>query len=107
MLGPLTSGEILILALLSAFGEEILFRGVLHGRLGLWPTALLFGLFHFPFRRELLPWSLFALAMGAGLGALTDIFTTLWPAILFHFAVNHRNLHDLAAPGPGEPTEAG
>ena len=100
VLGPLTSGETLLLALLSAFGEEILFRGVLHPRLGLWPTALLFGLFPFPIRRELLPWSLFAFAMGAALGFLTDAFAALWPAILLHFIVNYRNLRDLAEPDP-------
>ncbi len=105
VLGPLTPREILFLAVLSAFAEEILFRGVLHPRLGLWPTALLFGLVHFPLRRELLPWSVFALGLGAALGYLTDAFGTLWPAILLHFVINYRNLHDLVEPrgGAGPP----
>ena len=53
ILGSLESKHILLLALLSAFGEEILFRGVLHPRLGLLPTALLFALLHFPYKRSM------------------------------------------------------
>ena len=101
VLGPLTSGQILTLSLLSGFGEEILFRGVIHAHLGLWMTALLFGAFHFPYRRLMLPWSCFALMMGMVLGLLTTGFDSLWPAILLHFLINYFNLHDLAQP-PGE-----
>lgn len=96
VLGGLDSRQILLLSLLSAFGEEILFRGVIHPRLGLWPTALLFGLFHFPYRRGLLPWSLFALVLGVVLALLTEWARSLWPAILLHFFINYFNLHDLA-----------
>lgn len=107
VLGPLGSEEILVLSLLSAFGEELLFRGVLHPRLGLWLTALLFGLLHFPYRRALLPWTAFALALGIGLGAMTDFFQSLWPAISLHFIVNYFNLHDLMrsslSDGPADP----
>ena len=107
VLGPLGSEDILALSLLSAFGEEFLFRGVLHPRLGLWPTALLFGLLHFPYHRALLPWTAFALALGVGLGLMTDFFQSLWPAISLHFIVNYFNLHDLMRPsfsgGPAEP----
>lgn len=92
----LGSAEILALSLLSAFGEEILFRGVLHARLGLWPTALLFGAVHFPVRRRLVPWTLFAAALGVVLGVMTDYFQSLWPAILLHFMINYFNIHDLA-----------
>jgi len=87
-LGVLASADILWLALLSAFGEEFLFRGVLQPRLGPWWSTLLFGAFHFPFRPAMLPWTAFALAIGAILA--------LWPAILLHFCVNYFNLHDIA-----------
>lgn len=100
VLGSLTSWEILLLSLLSSFGEEILFRGVMHPRLGLWVTALLFGAFHFPYRRRLIPWTLFALALGLVLGWLTDTYQSLWPAIFLHFFVNYFNLHDLAGEAP-------
>lgn len=96
VLGPLTSWQILLLSLLSGFGEEILFRGVLQPRLGLWIAALLFGALHFPYRRLLLPWSAFALAMGVVMGLLTERYGSLWPAILLHFMINYFNLHDLA-----------
>ena len=95
VLDGVTSRQILWLSLLSAFGEEILFRGVLHGRLGLVWTALLFGLVHFPYRRTMVPWSLFALGMGFALGAATTWSNSLWPAILFHFQVNYFNLHNI------------
>lgn len=95
-LGPLRPRTILWLSLLSAFGEELLFRGVLHPRMGLWLGAALFAAFHFPFRRVLLPWTGFAFCMGLVLGLLTDLSGSLWPAILLHFMVNHINLHDLA-----------
>ena len=105
LLGQLTSGQILVLALLSGFGEEILFRGVIHAHLGLWMTALLFGAFHFPYRRLMLPWSCFALLMGVVLGLLTTGFNSLWPAILLHFLINYFNLHDLAQPPVERPNK--
>lgn len=103
VLGPLSSWQILVLSLLSSFGEEILFRGVIHPRLGLWITALLFGAFHFPYRKILLPWSGFALVLGVVLGLLTDAYASLWPAIFLHFFINYFNLHDLAQPPPEGP----
>ncbi len=106
VLGPLGSRDILLLSLLSGFGEEILFRGLVQQWLGLWFTAALFGLFHFPYRRALLPWTAFALALGVVLGVLTEEFQTLWPAIFLHFFINYFNLHDLAE-GQQEQTPDG
>lgn len=100
VLGGLDSRQILLLALLSAAGEEVIFRGVLQPRLGLWVATLLFGLLHVPVRRSLVPWTLFALAIGLVLGLLTEWSGSLWPAILLHFLVNYFNLHDLARPRP-------
>lgn len=95
-LGALDSRQILTVSLLSGLGEELLFRGALQGWLGLWWTSGLFTLFHFPIRRRLIPWTLFAGVLGVALGALTLWAQTIWPAILLHFAVNYFNLHDLA-----------
>lgn len=101
VLGRLDAREILVLSLLSAFCEEIFFRGVLHPRLGLWVTAALFGAVHFPIRRRLIPWTGFALVLGLGLGVLTNLAGSLWPSIVLHFVINHFNLHDLTEPLPG------
>jgi membrane protease YdiL (CAAX protease family) len=102
--GGMDSAQVLAVSLLSAFGEELLFRGVALAYLGLWLQGTLFGLFHFPVRRALWPWTVFALAMGVGLGVLTQWSASLWPAVLLHFCVNYFNLHDLAAgPAPARP----
>jgi CAAX protease family protein len=107
LLGGLGSWQVLALALLSAGGEESLFRGALQPRIGLWPASLLFAALHFPLRRTLLPWTAFAFVLGVMMGVLTEWAGSLWPAILLHFLVNFRSLHDLAAPAapdapPGE-----
>jgi hypothetical protein len=94
-LGPLTSDEILVLALLSGFGEEILFRGVLLGRIGLVWSSLLFAAMHFPFRRSLWPWTVFAGVIGVVLAGVTQWAQSLWPAIFIHLTVNYFNLHDI------------
>src|SRR5688572_13707678 len=46
LLGPLTGHEIVILALASSIGEELLFRGALLPWMGLWLQALVFALLH-------------------------------------------------------------
>src|SRR5262245_60580653 len=46
LLGPLTGREIVILALASSIGEELLFRGALLPWLGLWWQAVVFALLH-------------------------------------------------------------
>ena len=106
LLGGMDSRQVLYLALLSGFGEEILFRAVLQPRLGWFWASLMFGALHFPFRSILIPWSLFALAMGFVLAAFTEVLQNLWPAILLHFMINYLNLHDLAElrePPPSDP----
>lgn len=103
ILGGLDSQRILVLSLLSAFGEEVLFRGVLQPRVGLLLATVLFAALHFPVRRALLPWTAFAFVLGLALGGLTIGVGSLWPAILLHFLVNYFNLHALAEdPPPGE-----
>lgn len=100
VLGALESRHILALSLLSAAGEEVLFRGVLQARLGLLITALLFAALHMPYRRAMVPWTAFAFVLGLALGGLTEAFGSLWPAIVLHFVVNYFNLHDIAEAGP-------
>ena len=96
----LNQRQVLILAMLSSVGEEIVFRGVLQPRLGLWVATLLFGLLHVPLKRVLLPWTLFALLMGLVLGLLTEWSGHLWPAIWLHFGVNYLNLGSMSRRHP-------
>lgn len=52
-----------------AIGEELLFRGVLQPLVGPAPSLALFTLTHVPWKRDLWPWPLVALASGAVLSA--------------------------------------
>lgn len=83
---------LLVLALLPALGEELLFRGIiqrsLHARTGhtgisIAITALIFSLFHFD------PYGLIAIfAAGLLLGWIYHITGSLWWSILAHFLNN-------------------
>ncbi|MFN0057234.1 MAG: lysostaphin resistance A-like protein [Planctomycetota bacterium] len=88
LLGSLNRQSIMLLAATSAVGEEVLFRGALQPVLGLGWTALLFGLLHFPFRRELWCWPVFAGLAGLLLGWLYDREGSLLAPIAAHFAIN-------------------
>jgi membrane protease YdiL (CAAX protease family) len=118
MLGPLTMGEVLGLALLSGFAEELLFRGALWPTLTLWGTTLLFGLVHVVPRLDLWVWPLFATLAGLAMGLVREGSGHLLPSILVHVLVNGFNLAWLSrfaahppapaapppVPGPGAPT---
>lgn len=84
--------SVLIVAVLPAIGEELLFRGVLQPQLERWfrrphlaiiITALVFSIIHFQFE-GLLP----RFALGIVLGYLAWWSRSLWPAIVAHFAFN-------------------
>jgi membrane protease YdiL (CAAX protease family) len=99
MVGPLSLPAVVALAAFSAVGEELFFRGILQPWLGLWPTAILFGLVHIPPERALWSWPLLAFGMGVLLGLLTQTTQGLGMAIGVHFALNLLNLHALVGPG--------
>ncbi len=102
LLGPLRSWEILVMAGCSAVAEEMLFRGAMQETIGLLPTAAIFGLAHYPLRRDLWPWTVWALAAGVLLGELVVVTGSLLGPIIAHFTINWFNLHALnEAPGPG------
>ncbi|MDZ7703419.1 MAG: CPBP family intramembrane glutamic endopeptidase [Trueperaceae bacterium] len=84
---PLSLPVVVGLALATSVSEELLFRGALLAWLGVWPQALLFGLFHpVPLRA----WGYQAYTVVAGLvfGYLTVATGSLWAALLAHFVVN-------------------
>jgi uncharacterized protein len=92
LLGPLTNRDVFVLAASSSIGEELLFRGALLPWLGLWPSTLAFGLLHIGPGRRYLPWTISALVLGLGFGALAQWTGNLGAPIVAHFVINLLNL---------------
>lgn len=92
LLGPLTGREILILAVASSIGEELLFRGALLPWFGVWVQAIVFALLHVGPGRRFLPWTASALALGIAFGWLAVWTGSLGAPIAAHFAINFFNL---------------
>jgi hypothetical protein len=99
LVGPLGAGEVAALALISAVGEEVAFRGALQSWLGLLPAAALFALLHVGPGPRFRWWTLFAAAGGLALGALVDATGVLAPAIVAHLVVNLVQLRRIATLG--------
>ena len=95
-LGPLRLRDCLVLAVASGVGEEALFRGALQPQVGLVWASVLFALAHLVPRRELLPWSVFALAAGLLLGGLYAATGNLVAPVVAHVAINAVNLRRLS-----------
>lgn len=83
------------LALLSALGEELLFRGVLSPLIGLVPSSILFGLVHQIPGRARWTWALSAAFLGLCLGALFEGSGSLLGPIVAHAIINGVNLRAL------------
>jgi membrane protease YdiL (CAAX protease family) len=96
LLGPLSTGEIAILALASAVGEELLFRGALLPWIGLLPQAAVFALLHVGPGARFLPWTVSAFAMGLVFGWLFLVTGDLGGAMTAHFTINYLNLGHIA-----------
>ncbi len=101
LLGPLTEREILILALASSIGEEILFRGALMPWLGVWAQSAVFALLHVGPGRRFLPWTVSALVLGIAFGGLAQITGNLGAPIAAHFLINFLNLRYIVRVAPG------
>lgn len=89
----------MVLAVLSAFGEELFFRGALQPRVGWFVASLLFGLLHVGPGRDFLPWTVFAIAGGCLFGGLFLATGNLVAPITAHAVVNGVNLPILARRG--------
>lgn len=93
------------LALSSAGGEELFFRGAVqaglvdHGGVaqGLLLTSVLFGALHIPANRRLVPWTLMATAMGMVFGLLYFWTGEIIAPLVAHAMVNFANLRFLSA----------
>ncbi len=92
-LGPLHTSTIILLALLSAYGEELFFRGALQPAVGYLPATVLFALSHFPPQKSMLIWPFYALVMGASLGLLRILGGDIYSAVLLHFLANAVSLY--------------
>jgi hypothetical protein len=99
LLGPLSGSEIVILALASSIGEEVLFRGALLPLVGVWIQALVFALLHVGPKRRFLPWTASAFVLGFAFGELARATGSLGGPIAAHFAINFLNLRYIV----GEP----
>jgi hypothetical protein len=93
LLGQLSRREIAVLAVASAVGEELMFRGALQPWIGLWPQAIVFALLHVGPGARFLPWTGSALVIGAGFGYLFAATGDLGGPIAAHFTINYLNLH--------------
>ena len=100
LLGPLTLREIMILAVASSVGEELLFRGALMPWFGVWAQALIFALLHVGPVKRFWPWTASAFALGLAFGALAKWTGNLGGPIAAHFAINFLNLRFIVAAPP-------
>jgi membrane protease YdiL (CAAX protease family) len=95
MLGERSLLDCVLLAVASGVAEEAFFRGALQPALGWLLASLIFGLVHFAPRRDLLPWTGFALCAGLVLGALFEFTGNLVAPIVAHVGINAVNLRRL------------
>lgn len=100
-------GELIALALLSGFAEELFFRGAVQGSWGfLWATVL-FAAVHTGPGPAFRTWTLFAALAGAVLGGLMAWRGNLLAPITAHAVVNAVNLPRLRARKGGDENRTG
>ncbi len=100
ILGDLSTVQVVVAALASAFAEELLFRGALFPVVGLWGQAAVFGLLHVGPGREFRIWPFYAALMGIAFALLYQASGTLLAPILAHFTVNFFGLSTLVPQPP-------
>jgi membrane protease YdiL (CAAX protease family) len=96
LIGRRSAADCVVLGLASGVAEEALFRGLLQPWLGYVGASLVFGLAHFVPRRELWPWTGFAVVAGLVLGALFALTGNLVAPVVAHFCINAVNLRWLS-----------
>lgn len=79
--------QILLLSLIVAICEELLFRGALQHTLGWFLTSVLFAVIHFRYLRHWLTTG-FVFGISCGLGWLYIATGTLWAPIVAHFFID-------------------
>ncbi len=92
--------QLLGLALSSAIAEELFFRAALLPWLGLFASALIFGLLHVAPGELSVGWMLWASVMGVVFGLLYLASGSLLAPILAHAAINYENMQYLCHHDP-------
>ncbi len=88
----LSPAGVLVLAVLSAVGEELLFRGMLQPAIGLLPQALVFGIVHQMPGPSRWVWVTWAAVVGLGFGVIFQLTGAIAGPIAAHAIVNGLNL---------------
>ena len=96
LIGRRSVADCVVLGLASGVAEEALFRGLLQPWLGYAAASLVFGLAHFAPRRELWPWTGFAVLAGFVLGGLFALTGNLVAPVVAHSCINAVNLRWLS-----------
>ena len=86
----------MVLAVASAIGEEIFFRGALMPAIGLWASSAIFALLHIGPKVRFLPWTLSSFVAGVVFGQLFLWTGDLSGPVVAHFSVNALNLRYLS-----------
>ena len=88
-------GTLLVLALASGVGEELLFRGLLTPLIGVVASSIAFGLLHQVRGRARWGWMAWAVVMGAVFALVLELTGSLLGAIVAHVYINGCNLRFL------------
>jgi membrane protease YdiL (CAAX protease family) len=100
---------LLVLGVTSAIGEELFFRGLLAGLVGVAASSVFFGLLHQLRGRGRWAWAAWATVMGLLFGILYFATGSLLGPVVAHAAINVQNLRFLrdtdVGPGGGEARE--
>jgi membrane protease YdiL (CAAX protease family) len=96
LLNPMTDFEIVVLAVASSVGEEMLFRGALLPSIGLLGSSAVFALLHIGPKARHLPWTVSSFAAGLLFGGIFMWTGDLTGPVVAHFMVNFLNLRHVA-----------
>jgi hypothetical protein len=92
LVGTLSPREIVIVAVASSIGEELLFRGALLPWLGLWAQAGVFALLHVGPGKRFVPWTIASFVLAVAFGLLADATGSLAGPVIAHLTINFLNL---------------
>ncbi|MBI2603725.1 MAG: CPBP family intramembrane metalloprotease [Deltaproteobacteria bacterium] len=88
LIGPLNLFSAVLLSLVAAAGEELLFRGALQPFLGLGLSSVLIGFLHFSPQGTFTAWSVYGLMTAMLLGVIFEHTKSLVPGFTVHTIVN-------------------